>query len=100
MTTSWNASPVAPIPGGRPTAEEVAAIVSGIGTIGQACAALRDQGWKSSIAGNRITVDDQIFVRFVDDGAGAEEANAARWVVYGINGRPTVWIVGTQSQLG
>jgi hypothetical protein len=47
------------------TAERVADVVAGILAIGVARDALRRAGWTASIAGNRITVDDEVFVHFV-----------------------------------
>lgn len=80
----------------QPTAEQVAALVAGIGTIGAACHALRAEGWDSVIAGNRITINDRVFARFIDESVGIDAGTAARWVVYGIGDRPAVWIVGTE----
>lgn len=48
------------------TRERVAEVVAGTVAIGVARDALRRAGWKASIAGNRITVDDEVFVHFVD----------------------------------
>lgn len=78
-----------------PTAEQVATIVSCTGTIGAACDALRREGWQSSIAGNRITVNDAVFARYIDESVGMQSGAAPRWVVYGISDRPAVWVVGT-----
>lgn len=65
----------------QPTVKRVADIMAGVPTIGGACAALRAAGWQSSIAGNRITVDDRIFARYIDPSAlGPSEP---RWLVYG-----------------
>ena len=97
MTKSWSLNPAEAGVDGTPTTEQVAAVVSGAGTIGAACNALRCQGWKSIIAGNRITVDDRIFARFIDESVGMEATAAPRWVVYGLGSRPQVWIVGAQS---
>lgn len=95
MTTSSEVGAKESAADGVPTAERVAALVSGIGTIGAACNALKAEGWNSVIAGNRITIDDRIFARFIDESVGMDAGSAARWVVYGIGDRPAVWIVGT-----
>lgn len=78
-----------------PTAERVAAVVSGIATIGEACNALRAEGWSSTIAGNRITVNDRVFARFIDESVGMCAGTAPRWVVYGIGDPSSALIVGS-----
>lgn len=76
-------------PGGlTSSAEKVATVVASTATVGAASDALRSNGWQSTIAGNRITVDDRIFARFIGDGTGR-----ARWVVYGIDEQPPVRVV-------
>jgi hypothetical protein len=78
------------------TAEQVARVVAGIPAIGEACEALKKAGWRASIAGNRITVDDDLFAQFIGTTAGAHGGVEARWVIYGIAGTPPVWIVGAE----
>jgi len=78
------------------TAEQVARVVAGIPAIGEACEALKKAGWRASIAGNRITVDDDVFARFIGATAGAHGSVEASWVIYRIAGTPPVWIVGTE----
>jgi hypothetical protein len=68
-------------PDGQPTVKRVADIMAGVPTIGRACDALRAAGWHSSIAGNRITVDDRIFARYI--GPGPFGPSEPRWLVYG-----------------
>jgi hypothetical protein len=46
-------------------AEQVAGVVAGIPTPGEACDALTKAGWRASIAGNRITVNDEVFTQFI-----------------------------------
>ena len=78
------------------TAEQVARVVAGIPAIGEACEALKKAGWRASIAGNRITVDDDVFAQFIGATAGVYGSVEARWVIYGIAGTPPVWIVGAE----
>jgi hypothetical protein len=78
------------------TAEQVARVVAGIPAIGEACEALKKAGWRASIAGNRITVDDDVFAQFIGATAGAHGGVEARWVIYRIAGTPPVWIVGAE----
>lgn len=77
----------------RPSADQVAALIAGKPTIGAVCRALRSAGWKSTVAGNRITVDDRVFVRYIYQAAGPDGPYDARWVVYDIGDRPIVRIV-------
>jgi hypothetical protein len=73
-----------------PTAEQVAGVVAGIPTIGKACEALLKAGWRARIAGNRITVNDEVLAQFI--GAGLDRAGGAdpTWVIYAIAGTPPV----------
>jgi len=79
------------------TAEQVAGVVAGIPTIGDACGALKNAGWRASIAGNRITVNDEVFAQFVGAAIGAA-GGAASWVIYGIAGTPPIWVVGAEPE--
>ena len=79
---------------GSPSTEDVAAVVGDASTIGAACEAFRNAGWMSSIAGNRITINDRIFARFVDECVDATGLVEARWIVYETNDRPPMWVVG------
>lgn len=81
------------VSGNNPNAELVAAIVAGIPTIGEACRALSAVGWQSKVAGNRISVNDRVFVRYIDETAGSNGSPDTRWVVYGVGDRPVVRIV-------
>jgi hypothetical protein len=78
------------------TAEQVATVVAGIPAIGRACEALKNAGWQTGIAGNRITVDDEVFAQFLGPTVGAYGAVEATWVIYSIAGTPPVWIVGAE----
>jgi hypothetical protein len=80
-------------------AEQVAKVVAGIPTIGEACDALRKAGWRAGIAGNRITVNDKVFAQFIGATVGGFGGIDARWVVNRIAGTPPVWIVGAGPQL-
>jgi hypothetical protein len=81
------------VSGSHPDAELVAAIVAGIPTIGEACRALSAVGWQSKVAGNRISVNDRVFVRYIYETAGSTGSPDTRWVVYGVGDRPVVRIV-------
>lgn len=76
--------------GNSPSAKKVAALIAGVACIGTACETLRNAGWRSTIAGNRITVNDRVFARYIDAGA---DNDGARWLVYGIGDQPPVCIV-------
>ena len=79
-----------------PTAEQVAGVVAGIPSIGEACEALIRAGWRGRIAGNRITVNDEVLAQFI--GAGTAGGVDAAWVIYAIAGAPPVWVVAAERQ--
>ena len=81
------------------TAEQVAGVVAGIPAIGWACDALKKAGWRASIAGNRITVNDEVFAHFIGASVGALGGTDARWVIYRIVGTSPVWVVGAEPKL-
>jgi hypothetical protein len=97
MTDTISTAMAAP-PGERNllTAEQVAGLVAGIPVIGEACAALRKAGWRASIAGNRITVNDEVFAQFIGATVAAPGRVDARWVVYEMAGTPPMWVVGAE----
>jgi hypothetical protein len=101
MADAISATVVAPLQEDQDTltAEQVAGVVAGIPVIGEACDALRNAGWRASIAGNRITVNDEVFAQFIGATAGAPGGVDARWVIYRIAGTPPVWVVGAEPQL-
>ena len=76
---------------GLTVADRVAAVIAGNASIGAACRALRAAGWRSVLAGNRITVNDEVFVRYIDQSG----SDTPTWVVYGIGDRPAIRIVVT-----
>lgn len=80
------------------TAEQVAGVVAGIPAIGKACDALRKAGWRASVAGNRITVNDAVFAQFIGATVDSSGRVDASWVVYTIAGTPPVWVVGAEAQ--
>jgi hypothetical protein len=82
-----------------PTTEQVAAVVAGIPAIGKACEALIREGWRASIAGNRITVNDGVFAQFMGACKGGPGVIDATWVVFAIAGTPSVQVVGAEPQL-
>ena len=81
------------------TAEQVAGVLAGIPAIGEACDALKQAGWRASIAGNRITVNDEVFAQFIGATVGALGGIDARWVVYRIAGTPPLSVVGAEPWL-
>ncbi len=85
--------------GNMPTAEQVAKVIAGIPLIGEACEALRQAGWRATIAGNRITVNDNVFARFIGATVNHYGAVDASWVIHRIAGTPPVWIVGAGGEL-
>jgi hypothetical protein len=100
MTDTISTAVVAPLREHQDTvtAEQVAGLVAGIPVIGEACEALRNAGWRASIAGNRITVNDEVFAQFIGANVGALGDVDARWVIYRIAGAPPVWVVGAGPQ--
>jgi hypothetical protein len=78
------------------TVEQVARVVGGIPLIGWAHRALEAAGWHATIAGNRITVNDEVFAQFVPASAGQFGHINASWVIYLVAGTPPVWIVGAE----
>lgn len=81
-----------------PTAEQVARVVAGIPAIGKACEALSRAGWRASIAGNRITVNEEVAAQFVCAGIDSTGGADPTWVIYGISGARPVWVVGAERQ--
>lgn len=61
-------------------------------------AALRREGWRASIAGNRITVNDELLAQFIGTGIGPAGGVDARWVIYRIAGMQPVGVVGSERQ--
>jgi hypothetical protein len=81
-----------------PTVERVAEVVVGIPVIGEACNALRRAGWRTTLAGNRITVNDEVFAQFIGVTVSRFGPVDARWVIYHFAGTPPVRIVGAEPQ--
>jgi hypothetical protein len=52
------------------TTEQVAKVVAGVSPIGVARNALEQVGWNATIAGNRITVNDEVAAQFIGATAG------------------------------
>ena len=77
------------------TAEQVAAVVAGIPVIGKACDALKKAGCCARIAGNRITVNDELYAQFIGASVGSLGDTDATWVIYQIGGAP-VWVSGAE----
>ena len=78
------------------TTEQVAKVVAGVSPIGVARNALERAGWNATIAGNRITVNDEVVAQFIGPTTGPSAVVDARWVIYRIAGTPPVWIVGAE----
>jgi hypothetical protein len=93
--TDWTARPHTDEE--TPTAEQVAGVVAGIPAIGKACEALIRAGWRASIAGNRITVND-VFAQLIGGGLGPDSGVDATWVIYAIAGTPPVCVVGAERE--
>ena len=94
--TEWRVRPHADEK--TPTAEQVAGVVAGIAAIGEASEALTRAGWRTSIAGNRITVDDEVLAQFIGAGVGPAGGVDATWVIYAFAGTTPVWVVGAERQ--
>jgi hypothetical protein len=80
----------------RLVVEQVARVVAGIPAIGWARRALEDAGWHATIAGNRITVNYEVFAQFIAASVGQFGHINASWVIYTVAGTPPVWIVGAE----
>lgn len=65
-----------------PSVKQVARVVATTPAIGAACDVLRRAGWRATIAGNRITVEDSVFAQFVGTTADSLGNVHARWMVY------------------
>lgn len=76
--------------------EQVAKVLAGIPAIGSARRALEEAGWRATIAGNRITVNYEVFAQFIAAAVGPSGDVDASWVVYTVVGTPPVWIVGAE----
>jgi hypothetical protein len=69
---------------------QVAEIVSGIPSVGKACSALKKAGLGATIAGNRISVDGEVFVQYIGSGLGSVGRRGPAWVVYASAGEPVL----------
>ena len=76
--------------------ERVAQVLAGIPAIGRARRALEAAGWHATIAGNRITVDYEVFAQFIAASVGQFGHVHASWMIYAVAGTPPVWIVGAE----
>lgn len=75
--------------------EGVANVVAGIPAIGIALRALEAAGWHATIAGNRITVDEQVLVQFVAPTVGRFGRIGATWMIHAVAEASQTMIVGT-----
>lgn len=81
---------------GSTLVEDIAGVVAGHSLIGFAQSALFAAGYRATIAGNRITVDDTVAVQYVAPVDGPYGRVAARWVIHRVDGAAPVWIVGSE----
>jgi hypothetical protein len=83
-----------------PTIDQLADVLSAVTTIGRACDEFRKAGWRSTIAGNRITVNDKTFARYIDGcaGSGDAQSGSARWLVYDVGDWPQVRMVAASDR--
>lgn len=77
----------------RASADDVATAIQGCDTIGRAFESLSNAGWHTVIAGNRITVDDRISLRFIGERRHDDGRRDADWMVSEIGGGPLVRII-------
>lgn len=80
------------------SAEQIAEVVAGIPTVEAACLAIREAGWLSSVAGNRITVNDRVFARLIAEPDDSDADVTGKWLIYGIGDQPPVRIVDAVNQ--
>jgi hypothetical protein len=80
------------------TAQQVARVVAGIPTIGKAREALIQAGWRASIAGNRITINDEVLANFIGAGVAGADRGETTWVIVTIAGTPSVRVVSAERQ--
>lgn len=76
--------------------EGVANVVAGIPAIGIALRALEAAGWHATIAGNRITVDEEVLVQFVAPTVGRFGRIGATWMIHAVAEVSQTLIVGTE----
>jgi len=76
--------------------EQVAHVLAGIPAIGWGWRALEAAGWHATIAGNRITVNYDVFAQFIAASMGQYCHVDASWVIYAVAGTRPVWIVGAE----
>lgn len=80
---------------GGVSVDGVASVVAGIPAIGIALRALEAAGWHATIAGNRITVDEQVLVQFVAPTVGRFGRIGATWMIHAVTEASQTLIVGT-----
>lgn len=90
--------PEDPPAGARLSAETVAGLIAGVPLIGMARAALERAGCSATIAGNRITVNDEICAQCIPSSPSPTGAVDPYWVVHALSGAAPVWIVGGEDQ--
>ena len=80
------------LPGGSSplTARHIADVIAEAASIGSACATLRTAGWRATIAGNRITINEAVFAQYV--GVSAADMDGAIWMIYGSGDATPIWV--------
>ena len=73
-------------------------MVTSVSAIGAARKALEQTGGSATLAGNRITVNEEVVAQFIAATAGAVGGSDGRWVIYRIAGKRPVWIVGAEAR--
>lgn len=81
-----------------PTANQVAEVVVGNRTIGEACNALTRAGWRATIAGNRITVNEEVFAQYIGVSIGSADRRDATWVIYAPGHALSIWFTAAERQ--
>lgn len=79
-------------------AEQVAGLIAGVPLIGMARTALERAGCSATIAGNRITVNDEVCAQYIPSQPSPTGVVEPYWVVYALGGTAPVWIVGGDDQ--
>lgn len=75
------------------TTDQVADVLLDTLVIGKACEALRGAGWQTRIAGNRISVNDEVFAQYISAVVGRTGRRETRWVVYSVAGTAPMRVV-------
>ena len=78
-----------------PAPIDVVRVLAGVSEVGRAARMFAERGWSTRIAGNRISIGDRLFVRFVGEySAEPGEERLPIWVVYGSDDWAPIWVRG------